>query len=58
MLGSTVALGEDFVAMIVFSAMRGSSVALGDDFLVLVVFSAMLVRQWLWEFNGGGWFFS
>ena len=42
MLGSTVALGEDFVAMIVFSAMRGSTVALGDDFLVLVVLSAML----------------
>ena len=38
----TVALGEDFVAMIVFSAMRGSTVALGDDFLVLVVFSALL----------------
>ena len=31
MLGSTVALGEDFVAMIVFSAMLGSTVALGDD---------------------------
>ena len=38
----TVALGEDFVAMIVFSAMRGSTVALRDDFLVLVVFSALL----------------
>ena len=42
MLDSTVALGEDFVAMIVFSAMRGSTVALGNDFLVLVVLSAML----------------
>ena len=42
LLGSTLALGEDFVAMFVFSAMRGSTVALGDDFLVLVVFSAML----------------
>ena len=38
--------------------MRGLTVALGDDFLVLVVFSALLVRQWLWEFYGGAWFFS
>ena len=42
MLGSTVALGDDFVAMVVFGAMLGSTVALGYDFLELFVFSAML----------------
>ena len=42
LLGSTVALGEDFVAMFVFIAMRGSTVALGDDFMMLVVLSAVL----------------
>ena len=42
MLGSTVALGDDFVEMVVFSAMLGSTVALGDDFVAMVVFSAML----------------
>ena len=42
MLGSTVALGDDFLELSVFSAMLGSTVALGDDFLELFVFSAML----------------
>ena len=49
MLGSTVALGDDFVAMVVFSAMRGSTVALGDDFLELVVLSAIA-----WFDSGSG----
>ena len=42
MLGSTVALGDDFVELLVFSAMLGSTVALGDDFVELLVFSTML----------------
>ena len=42
MLGSTVALGDDFLELFEFSAMLGSTVALGDDFLELFEFSAML----------------
>ena len=42
MLGSTVASGDDFVNLSVFSAMLGSTVALGDDFEQMFVFSAML----------------
>ena len=42
MLGSTVALGDDFLELFVLSAMLGSTVALGDDFVAMVVFSAML----------------
>ena len=42
MLGLTVALGDDFVELLVFSAMLGSTVALGDDFVEMVVFSALL----------------
>ena len=38
----TVALGDDFLELFVFSAMLGATVALGDDFLELFVFSAML----------------
>ena len=42
MRGSTVALGDDFLELVVLSAMLGSTVALGDDFVAMVVFSAML----------------
>ena len=42
MLGSTVALGNDFVELLVFSTLLGSTVALGDDFVEMVVFSALL----------------
>ena len=42
LLSSTVALGDDFRIVSVFSAMLGSTVALGYDFLELFVLSAML----------------
>ena len=42
MLGSTVALGDDFLELFVLSAMLGSTVALGDDFRIVSVFSAEL----------------
>ena len=42
MLGSTVALRDDFLELFESSAMLGSTVALGDDFVAMVVFIAML----------------
>ena len=42
MLGSTVALRDDFLELFEFSAMLGSTVTLGDYFVAMVVFSAML----------------
>ena len=42
MLGSTVALGDDFLDLFVFSAMLGSTVAPGGDFVEMFVLSAML----------------
>ena len=42
MLGSTVALGDDFLELFVFSAMLGLTVAPGDDFVKMFVFSALL----------------
>ena len=42
MLGSTLDFGDDFVELLVLSAMLGSTVALGDDFVEMFVFSALL----------------
>ena len=42
MLGSTVALGDDFLELFVFSAMLGSTVAPGHDVVKMFVFSALL----------------
>ena len=42
MLGSTVALRDDFLELFVFSEMLGSTVALRDDFLELFELSALL----------------
>ena len=41
MLGSTVALRDDFLELLELSAMLGSTVTLGDDFVAMVVFSAI-----------------
>ena len=42
MHGSTLDFGDDFVELLVFSAMLGSTLALGDDFVEMFVFSALL----------------
>ena len=54
MLGSTVALGDDFLELFVFIAILGSTVALGEDFVAMVVFSAMLgstLDTWCCQFT-------